>query len=119
MRYEWVVRAFWSEFAARGRSFTTRWNSRGTAWIRAGIPRCGVDLGDGRHRAKADVGEEGISGRAHGTGLLRNYGRKPSKIIWSACWMAALRCSGVRTVQVNKGQRSKRRAARGGSVVRS
>src|ERR1043165_5273343 len=88
--------------------------------IGAGVPARSVDVGDGRHGAKAEVGGcGGGSGRGAGGGLVRDYGRKPSKIIWSACWMAALRCSGVRTVQVSNGQPSKRRAARGGSEVRS
>ena len=49
----------------------------------------------------------------------RNYGRQPSKMIWSAQREATLRFFSVRTVQVSNGSPNIVRASRGAAAGRS
>ena len=87
--------------------------------IGAGILARSVDLGDGRDNAKAQIGWGAGWCSGHANGLANDYGRKPSKIIWSAKREARARSSGVRTVQVSNGILSAWRAISGIAVDKS
>ncbi len=72
----------------------------------------------GMTRSVRSMAGAGFRG-GHGADLDGDYGRKPSKMIWSA-WRAALsRSAGVRTVQVSSGSRSNGARSAAAAVVRS